>query len=662
VDRDIRQSDLFQEAEAFYRQVRQPGSGLISDATDLHAAPDGKQAAFTGILAERLEGVLTTLICVTQLGSGETQIVTAGPNADRLPKYSPDGRYIAFLSDRHQAEDFQLHLLDTTNGSVRAVPRVAGWVEYLHWSHDGSRILLGVAGHGADRASGQGAVTSKQAGAAAASWMPAVESGEQSYRWRSVWIYELGSDAVRRVSEAGNNIWEAQWCGNDAIAAVMSSGPSEGLWYSARLCLIDLRSGRAREIYIPRNQLGWPSGSLSGRYLTVLEAVCSDRGIVAGDLHLIDITTGRRWCIDTLGVDVTCVEWRSDNHLMFAGQRGFESVIGSCDVQSGEVQQIWASSEISGSGRYISVSGCNGLRDCVFVTESYVRAPEIGVLSNGNYETVKSFGAESADDPLARISVERISWQAPDGLNIDGWLLLPETQVPHPLIMYVHGGPVWQWRPTWLGRSGAPVAMLLRRACAVFFPNPRGSAGRRQDFACRVIGDMGGADTRDYLSGLDHLVQRGIADPRRLGVIGVSYGGYMAAWLVTQDSRFAAAVASAPITNFVTEHLVSNIPHWVRMFLVDDYRNPQGKYYSRSPIMHAHKVRTPTLNICGALDRCTPPEEARQFHNALLENGVRSALVTYPEEGHGVRKYPTLFDYAARVVGWFEEHVIARSP
>jgi dipeptidyl aminopeptidase/acylaminoacyl peptidase len=203
--------------------------------------------------------------------------------------------------------------------------------------------------------------------------------------------------------------------------------------------------------------------------------------------------------------------------------------------------------------------------------------------------------------------------------------------------------------------------MLLSRGCAVFFPNPRGSAGRGQDFARRVVGDMGGADTRDISSGLDHLVQRGIADPRRLGVIGVSYGGYMAAWLVTQDPRFAAAVASAPITNFVTEHLVSNIPHWVKIFLADDYRNPHGRYHSRSPIMHAHQVRTPTLNICGALDRCTPPEEARQFHDALLENGVRSALVTYPEEGHGVRKYPTLFDYAARVVGWFEDHLMTRS-
>jgi dipeptidyl aminopeptidase/acylaminoacyl peptidase len=135
----------------------------------------------------------------------------------------------------------------------------------------------------------------------------------------------------------------------------------------------------------------------------------------------------------------------------------------------------------------------------------------------------------------------------------------------------------------------------------------------------------------------------------------------MTSWLVTQDTRFAAAVSLAPIANQVTEHLISNIPHFVALFLADRYTNPVGKYFERSPIMHAQKVKTPTLNICGALDRCTPPEEAMQFHNALLENGVTSALVTYPDEGHGIRKFPAAFDYAARLVEWFEKYMPARA-
>jgi dipeptidyl aminopeptidase/acylaminoacyl peptidase len=203
------------------------------------------------------------------------------------------------------------------------------------------------------------------------------------------------------------------------------------------------------------------------------------------------------------------------------------------------------------------------------------------------------------------------------------------------------------------------MLMLIRHGYALFFPNPRGSSGRGQDFARRVVGDMGGADTQDYLSGLDHLVAKGVADPLRLGVTGGSYGGYMTSWLVTQDARFAAALASSPVTNHVTQHLISNIPQFDSIFLADTFRNPAGRYFQRSPIMHAHKVRTPVLNSCGALDRCTPPEEALQFHNALRENGATSVLLTYPEEGHGIRRFPTVIDFASRMVQWFAQHMPA---
>ena len=136
--------------------------------------------------------------------------------------------------------------------------------------------------------------------------------------------------------------------------------------------------------------------------------------------------------------------------------------------------------------------------------------------------------------------------------------------------------------------------MLLARDYAIFLPNPRGSSGRGQDFARRVVGEMGGADTGDCLSGLDYLVERRIADPKRLAVTGLSYGGFMTSWLITQDTRFAAAVAVCPHTNQVTQHLLSNIPQFMSLFLADRYDNPAGKYFQRSPIMFANNVKTPT--------------------------------------------------------------------
>jgi dipeptidyl aminopeptidase/acylaminoacyl peptidase len=657
--KDIRDGELYRQAEALYTQVRQPGSGQISDAAEVNASPDGRYAVFSGTILDALEGAPPTRICRTDLATGDTRVLTFGPNVDRLPKVSPDGTHIAFVSDRAKAGDFQLHLLDAATGAARATPRVEGWVEYLHWSPDGKRILLATAGHGADIAGGHGAVTSKQLADSVPSWVPKVETGDESFRWRHAWIYELATDSVRKIEAPQLNIWEAVWCGNERLAAVTSPGPGEGLWYAARLHLIEVRTGESRELYVPKDQIGWPNASPSGRTLALVEAVCSDRWIVAGDLLVIDTASATVQRIDTRGVDITYTEWRSDRALFLAGHRGFQTVLGIYDPARGPFWETWSGRELTIGGRYATASGFGEPGDCALLGEGFERTPELAILRDGEYQPVRSFDLGYREAGQAIDRVECVTWQASDGLEIQGWLLLPQAKPPYPLVLNVHGGPVWQWRPAWLGRLNAAPLMLLKRGYAILFPNPRGSSGRGQDFARRVVGDLGGAETTDHLSGLDQLVRQGLADPKRLGVTGGSHGGFMTSWLIGQDTRFAAAVPVAPVINWVSEHLISNIPHFCAISLDDRYTNAAGKYFTRSPLMYAHKVKTPTLNICGALDRCTPPEEAMQFHNALLENGVKSVLVTYPEEGHGVRKFPAAVDYAARVVAWFEEHMRA---
>jgi len=659
--KDMRGTSLFLEAQELFEALRQPGTGQVSDASEVSCAPDGKLVVFCGTLVDKLEGALPTRICRTDLVTGDTRVLTFGPNMDRSPKFSPNGGQVAFLSDRHKPGDSQLYLLDPISGAVRSTPRVDGWVEYLHWSPDGERILLGVAGYGADVSGGQGAVTSEQMPDDSPSWAPAVDEGDEQHRWRRAWIYTVSSDAVTRVEFEHKNLWEATWCGGRAIAAVSSEGPGEGLWYSARLFIGNLDETCVRELHKPQAQLGWPAGSPTGKYVAIVEAPCSDRWIVAGALLLIESATGLARRIDTHGVDVSYTEWRSDYQLLLAGYRGFESVVGLCDTRSETYTEVWRSDAVTGGGRYVRVAGFGEGGDCVMIGEGFTRAPEIGVIRGGSYESVRSFDLGYSQLLKRLAAVEGLTWEAQDGLEIQGWLLRPQGEGPHPLIMNIHGGPVGLWRPFWLGRTNVFTLMLLSRGYAVFLPNPRGSAGRGEDFVRPVYGDMGGADARDLLSGLDMLVRRGVADPKRLGVTGGSYGGFMTSWLITQDNRFAAAVAVAPHTNQVTEHLLSNIPHFMTLFLQDRFDNPHGRYFHRSPVMHAHKAMTPTLNICGALDRCTPPEEAMQFHNALRENGVQSVLVTYPEEGHGVARFPALIDYTARVVAWFEQYLAVTS-
>ena len=657
LQQDIRMEPLFREAETIYELARRPGRGQLSEGLDLHVASDGRRAVFTGFLMETLEGSPLGRICQIDLESGDTRLLTFGPNTDRLPLFSPDRRKIAFLSDRKKEGDFQLHILNLETGASQAAPRVQGWVEYLRWSPTGREILLGVAGHGSDLSGVQGGGASREDAERALNWMPDVQRGDESYRWRTLWICDVELGRVRQVSQPGTNVWEAAWSGESSICAIVSGQPEEGYWYHAWLELIDVATGKGRKLYSPRDQLGCLSGAPSGRKAAFVEAICSDRWVIAGGLQVLDMDSGRVHSIDTQGVDITCAEWRSDERLLVAGHRGPRTVVALYALEANQHSIVWESEEITTSGRYAAVSGIGCAGDCGLVAESFQRAPEIGLISGGKYRTIRSLDLGYKEQSKVIGSVETLTWGAPDGLQIQGWLLTPRTGGPPPLIMEIHGGPVWQWRPRWLGRLSAQTLMMLQRGYAVFFPNPRGSSGWGRDFVAHVVGDMGGADTSDYLSGLDYLVAHSKADPKRLGVTGASYGGFMTSWLVTQDTRFAAAVSVSPVTNHVTQHLTSNLPQFVSTFLADKVDNLTGKYLTRSPVMFARNAKTPTLNICGALDRCTPPEEAVQFHHALRESGVESALVIYPKEGHGVRKFPAAVDYAARYVQWFEAHI-----
>lgn len=658
MDRDIRSTDLYREIEAVCHSFRRPGTGRISDALEVNVSPDGRRAVFAGVVLDKLEGAPSTRVGVVDLGTGQTRLLTAGPNCDRLPRFSADSTRVAFLSDRHRLGDFQLYLLDLDSGAVRSTPAVTGWVEYMHWSPDGSRILLGVAGHGADVSGGQGAIVSKVAAESLPSWMPTVETGDEDHRWRNVWIYDVDANRLRSLDLARVNIWEAVWCGNDALAVVASPEPGEGAWYDARLHTIQVETGRIRCVYTPQDQLGWPAASPSGKHLAFVQGLCSDRWIVAGELSLLETISGKVSKIDTHDVDVTYAEWRSESRLLLAGHRGHETVVGILDVESRTFSEVWVSSHVTTGGRYVSVSGFGDSGNCVLVGESFVTSPEIAIIRDGEYRPVVSFDVGYTEWIRNVATVEPVRWKSPDEMEVQGWLVRPRHgAAPHPLVVMIHGGPVGHWRSTWMFRSSVLPAFLAKHGFAMLLPNPRGSAGRGQSFTRAVLGDLGGVDARDILAGVDALTERGLADQNRLGVTGISYGGFMTSWLVTQDARFAAAVSVAPHTNQVTERLLSNIPRFVDIFLADKYNNVGGKYFERSPVMHADKAKTPTLNICGALDRCTPPEEAVQFHRALLDSGVTSVLVVYPEEGHGIRHFPASIDYAARVVSWFERYL-----
>ncbi|MYS81141.1 prolyl oligopeptidase family serine peptidase [Streptomyces sp. SID5474] len=654
----------FETVEQHFRRLHEPAFGAAHAAADPSIRPDGTAVAFTGSVFTELVGQAVTRVCLAEAGG--VRILTEGAGSQRMPRFSPDGTLLAHLSDAERPGDFQLDVLDVATGTSVWRPRVPGTVEYLSWSPDGSALLLGVAGYGADLAGGQGSGTTASGPGEVPDWAPVVDTNSPERGARSIWIAEPAAGprswVLRQVSGPGTNVWEACWAGSDALVCVTSPGAGEESWYTADLRRIARADGTQTVLCTGERQFGVPSASPSGRTVAVVEALCSDRQVVAGDLVLITVdATGSAADsvrIDTNGVDVTSTGWLDEDRLGWTGIRGLDTVVGEYERTSGKVTELWQGVDTFG-GRYpelsFSTHGHAGVR------HGYDRYPELVIVRGDSVHTIASLAHPGADY-LSAIAgtAEAVTWTAPDGLEIQGILCRPAGPGPFPLVTHLHGGPVWGFRSSWsMAFQGTPL--LVGRGYAVLHPNPRGSAGRGQRFVEAVFGDMGGSDTQDVLSGIDAMIARGIADPDRLGLMGGSYGGFMSAWLITQDERFAAAAPTAPVTDWISQHHTSNIPHFDRIFLADEPLSYTGRYVERSPLRFAAQVRTPTLLTAGALDRCTPAGQAMEFHRALVESGVESTLVVYPQEGHGVRAFPALIDHCARVLGWFERHMAPAS-
>jgi dipeptidyl aminopeptidase/acylaminoacyl peptidase len=212
--------------------------------------------------------------------------------------------------------------------------------------------------------------------------------------------------------------------------------------------------------------------------------------------------------------------------------------------------------------------------------------------------------------------------------------------------------------------ASTTTPLLVSRGYAVLHPNPRGSSGRGQEFARMVVGDMGGADAVDLLAGVDALADRGVVDAARVGVMGTSYGGFMAAWLVTQTDRFAAAVAQRDIADWSTFWYTADFtlfqPSWFRKAPWED---PED-YRARSPITFIDRVKTPLMLIEGEADYRTPAMAGGEMmFRALKYRRIPTVMVRFPDETHELSRSGKPWHRIERlqhIVGWFDKWLLGK--
>lgn len=255
---------------------------------------------------------------------------------------------------------------------------------------------------------------------------------------------------------------------------------------------------------------------------------------------------------------------------------------------------------------------------------------------------------------------ERLSYQASDGLQLDGLLILPADRTrdegPFPLVTMVHGGPYFRHADEFTLNAVDCGQWLATAGYAVFLPNPRGGSGHGHEFAAVVAGAVGGDEWTDILAGIDLLVAEGVADPERLGISGWSHGGFMAAWAIGQTERFKAAMMGAGISDWGMQ---AGTGEWGIMDAAlggsTGWNGPGPHIHDRnSPISYVSRIRTPVLILHGEEDTNVPLGQAVHFHRALRHFGVEHEFVVYPREGHGLHERAHQLDALRRIRAWYD--------
>jgi dipeptidyl aminopeptidase/acylaminoacyl peptidase len=599
-------------------------------------SPDGTQVAYI---------VNGELAVVAASGESSHPISAEGNLPIREVAWSADSKRFAWIADLPgDVPASQVWTATADGGAPVKHAELKGYVQSPRFSPDGSKLAI-LFIEGMPRVAGPLQPMTPLAGVV----------DQKIYEERIATI-ELSTDRLAQVTPADVYVYEYDWTPDgEAWAVSAAHGSGDANWWIARLYRVSAQTGEMSELYKPRLQIADPLVSPDGKTVAFIEGLMSDAGLTGGEIHVVPITGGAtRNLSPNSKTSPSALAWKSSSLLVFGQNVDGNSGYATVSTESGVVKSLWAGEELTAITSDAWVPGGSFSHDgsiTAIARQSASSPPEVWAGPIGNWKQVTHLNAGVKP---AWGEMRNVHWMN-GTTRVQGWLMLPRdfaSGKTYPLVVNVHGGPSWactsHWDETGMGPQSAMGYFAL---C----PNPRGSYGQGEAFTQGNVKDFGGGDYRDIMAGVDAISKEYPIDSRRIGIRGHSYGGYMTMWAETQTRRFAAAVAGAGLSDWLSYYGLNDIDEWMIPFFGASVYDDPAVYAKSDPMRFVKAVKTPTLILVGDRDGEVPMEQSVEWWHALETLGVVTKLVVYPDEGHLFIKPADARDYSLRTLAWFEE-------
>ena len=596
-------------------------------------------------------------------GARTVQLTNREKESEGTPRWSPDGRYLGFISSRTDKHDNdQLWLLDRTGGEARPLTKLEGSVADYEWSPNGREIALIVLDPDPYAEKDDVKEEDKRP-------KPIVidrfqfkrdNDGYLGTRRQRLMVLDVATGATRRLTTGDDDEYFPAWSPDGTrIAFVSNRDKDPDRTYNNDLWVVPA-SGQAQPPTRLTNYPGddnnpdyssYPAWSPDGRSIAYIQGGPIEL-FSYGTRHLAVVpATGGEPRILSAGLDrsVGNPVWSADGKsLRVIVEDDKTQWLGTVPASGGEVRRI------AGGRPIIEAIDQQAKGKTVALVSDPGHPSEVYALDGANLRRLsRQNDGWLADVQLA--PVEDTVLRSKDGTEVHGFLLKPVNYAGGrvPTILRLHGGPQSQFD---YGFS-FEWQLLAANGYAVVATNPRGGTGRGQDYAKALYADWGGVAVPDVLSAVDDAVARGIADPNRLGVGGWSYGGMLTNYTIASDPRFKAATSGASISNILAGYGTDQYIRDYEMELGKPWEHLDVWMRNSYPFYHADKIVTPTLFLAGDKDFNVPLLNSEQMYQALRSRGIDTELIVYPGQYHGIRRPSFVRDRYQRYLDWYAKHL-----